>query len=72
MYRLVGGNQTLTDTFAQRLGARIRLRSPVTEIEHGETGVPVSYRDGKETSRIEADYLVCAMSARMLRLLLTI
>ncbi len=69
VYRLVGGNQTLTDTFAQRLGARVRLRSPVTEIEHGETGVRVSYRDGKETSRIEADYLVCAMSARMLRLL---
>ena len=69
VYRLVGGNQTLTDTFAQRLGERVRLRSPVTEIEHGETGVRVSYRDDKETSRIEADYLVCAMSARMLRLL---
>ena len=29
----------------------------------------VSYRNGTETCRIEADYLVCAMSARMLRLL---
>ena len=51
VYRLVGGNQTLTDTFAQRLGARIRLHSPVTEIEHGETGVRISYRAGDETMR---------------------
>jgi monoamine oxidase len=69
VYRLVGGNQTLTDTFAERLGTRIRLQSPVTEIEHGETGVRISCRDGKQTMRLEGDYLVCAMSARMLRLL---
>ena len=69
VYRLVGGNQTLTDTFAQRLGARIRLNSPVTAIEHGETGVRISCRTGTETTRLEGDYLVCAMSARMLRLL---
>ena len=69
VYRLVGGNQTLTDTFAQRLGARVRLQCPVTGIEHGETGVRVSCRDGGEAARLEADYLVCAMSARMLRLL---
>ena len=69
VYRLVGGNQTLTDTFAARLGARVRLNSPVTAIEHGDTGVRVDYRDGDRTARIEADYLVCAISARMLRLL---
>ena len=69
VHRLVGGNQTLTDTFAERLGARIQLNSPVTEIEHGENGVRVSCRTGRETSRHEGDYLVCAMSARMLRLL---
>ena len=69
VFRLLGGNQTLTDTFEKRLGSRIRLRSPVTAIEHGETGVRVSCRTGNETTRLEADYLVCAMSARMLRLL---
>jgi monoamine oxidase len=69
VFRLLGGNQTLTDTFEKRLGSRIRLRSPVTAIEHGETGVRVSCRNGNETTRLEADYLVCAMSARMLRLL---
>jgi monoamine oxidase len=69
VYRLLGGNQTLTDTFEKRLGSRIRLRSPLTAIEHGQTGVRVSCRNGKETTRFEGDYLVCAMSARMLRLL---
>ena len=69
VYRLVGGNQTLTDTFAERLGARIRLNAPVTEIEHGDSGVRISCRTGDQTTRLEADYLVCAMSARMLRLL---
>lgn len=67
--RLLGGNQTLTDTFEKRLGSRIRLRSPVTAIEHGQTGVRVSCGNGGKTERFEADYLVCAMSARMLRLL---
>lgn len=69
VYRIVGGNQTLTDTFARRLGDRVRLSSPVTAIEHGQTGVRLSCRDGDATVRYEADYLVCAMSARMLRLL---
>jgi monoamine oxidase len=69
VYRLVGGNQTLTDTFANRLGDRVRLNSPVTAIEHGATGVRVSCREKDATVRHEADYLVCAMSARMLRLL---
>ena len=69
VYRLIGGNQTLTDTFTARLGDRVRLQSPITAIDHGGTGVAVTCRTGKETTRLEADYLVCAMSARMLRLL---
>jgi monoamine oxidase len=69
VYRLLGGNQKLTDAFADRLGDRIHLRCPVTAIEHGDTGVRVTCRDGGETTRLEGDYLVCAMSARMLRLL---
>lgn len=67
VFRLIGGNQTLTDTFTKRLGDRIRLQSPLTAIEHGDSGVRVSYRSGKERSRLEGDYLVCAMSARMLQ-----
>jgi monoamine oxidase len=69
VYRLLGGNQKLTDTFAERLGDRIHLQHPVTAIEHGDTGVRVTCRNASESMRLEADYLVCAMSARMLRLL---
>jgi monoamine oxidase len=69
VYRLVGGNQTLTDTFAQRLGTRVRLNCPITSIEHGGTGVRITCREGQATTKLEAQYLVCAMSARMLRLI---
>ena len=67
VYRLVGGNQKLPDTLVERLGARVRLRSPVTKIEHGQTGVRVTCRGDGAPVTHEADYLVCAMSAVMLR-----
>ena len=67
VYRLVGGNQKLPDALVERLGDRIRLRSPVTAIEHGQTGVRVRCRGAGGTVTHEADYLVCAMSAWMLR-----
>jgi monoamine oxidase len=66
VYRLIGGNQKMTDTLAQKLGTRVHLNSPVTGIEHGRTGVRVSCKTEGTTTRHEADYLVCAMSARML------
>jgi monoamine oxidase len=67
VYRLVGGNQTLPDTFTDRLGSRIRLRSPLTGIEHGETGVRITCASDGGSVTHEADHLVCAMSAVMLR-----
>lgn len=66
VYRLKGGNQTLTDTFAARLGDRVRLQHPVTRIEIGSTGVRVECRAPAGAARFEGDYLVCAMSAVML------
>lgn len=67
VYRLVGGNQKLPDTFVERLGSRVRLRSPVTRIDHGRTGVRVTTRGDGGAVTHEADHLVCAMSAVMLR-----
>ena len=67
VYRLVGGNQKLPDAFVERLGSRIRLRSPVTRIEHGQTGVRVTCASDGSSTTHEADYLVCAMSAVRLR-----
>ena len=67
VFRLVGGNQKLPDAFVERLGERIRLRSPATRIEHGATGVRVTCRSDGGSLTHEAEYLVCAMSAVMLR-----
>ena len=67
VYRIQGGNQVMPDTFAAKLGERVRLGCPVTGIERGETGVRVRYGEfGRETEQ-DADCLVCAMSAVMLR-----
>ena len=67
LYRIKGGNQRMTDAFAARLGERIHLGAPVTSIQHGASGVTVSYREFGEDKTMEADYLVCCMSAVMLR-----
>ena len=67
VFRLKGGNQGMTDAFAARLGERVRLERPITGIEHGPSGVRVRYRESGEEKNVEADYLVCCMSAVMLR-----
>jgi monoamine oxidase len=69
LYRIKGGNQLMTDAFAARLGERIHLGAPVTAIRHGASGVTVSYKEFGEPKTLEADYLVCCMSALMLRLI---
>ena len=67
VYRLVGGNQKLPDAFTERLGGRVKLNSPVTAIEHSPNGVRVTTKGPDGTAVHEGDYLVCAMSAWMLR-----
>jgi len=67
VYRLRGGNQLMTDTFAQRLGERVRVGSPVTGIEHNAAHVTVSYREFGKEKKKDAEFLVCCMSAVMLR-----
>ncbi|MCU1294022.1 MAG: protoporphyrinogen oxidase [Bryobacterales bacterium] len=67
VFRLIGGNSRLPETFAARLGDRVKLGCPITGIQHGESGVTVEYREFRESKQISADYLVCCMSAVMLR-----
>ena len=67
VFRLLGGNSLLPETFAKKLGERVRLGSPVTGIQHGDSGVTVGYREFGEQKQISGDYLVCCMSAVMLR-----
>jgi monoamine oxidase len=67
LFRIKGGNQLMTDAFAQRLGGRVHLGCPVTAIEHGASGVTVTYREFGEERKKEADYLVSCISLVMLR-----
>ncbi len=67
LFRIKGGNQGMTDAFAQRLGERVRLGCPLKAIEHGASGVMVSYLEFGERKKMQADYLVCCMSAVMLQ-----
>jgi monoamine oxidase len=67
VFRLKGGNQGMTDAFAARLGDRVRLECPITRIEHGPSGVRIAHRDSGREKITEAEYLVCCMSAVMLR-----
>jgi monoamine oxidase len=67
IFRLKGGNSLLPETFAKRLGDRVKLGCPVTGIRHGDTAVTVHYREFGQNKEISGDYLVCCMSAVMLR-----
>ena len=35
-HRIAAGNQRLADAMAERLGDRVRLRTPVRAVDHGE------------------------------------
>ena len=67
VYRLKGGNSLLPETFAKRLGDRVKLGCPVTGIRHSASSVTVDYTEFGKKREISADYLVCCMSAVMLR-----
>ncbi len=67
VFRLIGGNSLLPETFAKHLGDRVKLNCPVRGIRHSDKGVSVEYGASGSTQSIEAEYLVCCMSAVMLR-----
>ena len=67
VFRLIGGNTLLPETFAKRLGDRVKLGCPLAGIRHGDTEVTVDYREFGEKKQISGDYMVCCMSAVMLR-----
>ncbi len=69
VFRLQGGNQLMTDTFAAKLGARVRLGCPITAIAHGDGDgeVTVRFREFGEEKRLDAEYLVCCLPLAILR-----
>ncbi len=67
VFRIQGGNQVLTDTFAARLGDRVRLGCPVTAIERGDSSVTMHFSEHGATKKIDAEYLVCSMPLAILK-----
>lgn len=63
--RVVGGNQRLAHGLAARLGAAVRLRRPVSSVEHDDDGVRVRTDDGEVT----ADAAIVAVPMAVLRTL---
>lgn len=61
LYRLQGGNQTMTDAFARRLGDKVHLDCRILDVEHGESGVTVTYEEFGETKTASADFLACCL-----------
>ena len=62
VFHLRGGNQLLPDTFAAKLGDRVRKNCPVTEIEHDASGVRVTFTENEKPQKLDADFLVVCMS----------
>jgi monoamine oxidase len=60
-YSIQGGNDLLPKAFASELGHRIRYGCVVNSIEHGQTGVTVSYNHASIPTTIAADQLVVAL-----------
>ena len=66
VFHLKGGNQLLPDTFAAKLGDRVRKNCPMTEIEHSDSGVTVTFTEGEKSKRLSADHLVVCLSPLLL------
>jgi monoamine oxidase len=67
VFRLKGGNQLMTDTFAAKLGGRVRLGCPITSIERGISSVTVHLVEFGEPAKLEAEYLVCSIPMAILK-----
>ena len=63
-FRLKGGNQEITNSFAGKLGSRVKLGSPVLAITHSATAVSVTYKEYgyDEEKQLNADFLVNCIS----------
>lgn len=62
LYRIQGGNQNLPLAMADVLGDRIRFGSRVERIEHGETGVSVTYTQGSKRETVDGDAAVVSIA----------
>lgn len=66
VFHLKGGNQLLPDTFAAKLGDRVKLNCPIEKIERGDGSVTVHFTEKEKHQTLTADVLVIALSPMVL------
>lgn len=66
VFHLKGGNQLLPDTFATKLGDRVRRNCPIKAIEHNDASVTVHFEEAGKKQELTADHLVLCISPLLL------
>jgi monoamine oxidase len=67
MFRVEGGNDRLPSVLAAELGDRVRLSTELLAVSQRGGTVRVSVKSGRTRAQLQADYLVIAMPASLLR-----
>ncbi len=67
MYRIEGGNDRLAAALAAPLRERLQLDTELVAVSHRGRGVRVSVRHRKDLAQIQADYVIFALPASLLR-----
>lgn len=67
LFHIKGGNQGLTNELGRRLGTRVKLDCQILEIENGETGITVKYKEFGEETEMSADFLACCLRTTALK-----
>ncbi len=67
MYRIEGGNDRLSAALAAALGDRLRLNTELLAVSQRGGTVRASLRTGRTRSQMQADYVVFALPAPLLR-----
>jgi monoamine oxidase len=67
MYRVDGGNDQIATALASQLGDRVRLNTELVAVSHRGKGVRATLREGRQSAQLQADYIVLAVPATLLR-----
>jgi monoamine oxidase len=67
VYRIEGGNDRLASAIAATLGNRVHLGTELTAVSQRGSGVRASVRHNRTASQIQADFVLFALPAPLLR-----
>ncbi len=67
LFRIDGGNDQLAERLAAPLGEHLLLSTELVAVSHRGRGVRASVKTGRQVSHLQADYLVFALPAIVLR-----